>query len=286
LSAKTITPVLGEKSFSCPHCGALAHQSWSRIYGVDYENGASPRRPDPSIIDDVNNDPTLPDNRKRDIVHYFQRLFARRVFLETHESGEYLRSEIVNLHLSHCYSCGSYAVWLADALIYPKTQTEIEPNPDMPEPVRADFLEAADVVDASPRAAAALLRLCVQNLMLHLGLKGSRIDLDIAELLRRGLDARLRKALEAVRVVGERAVAPGRVDPQDDRNVAMKLFRVVNLIVDATITTPKHIDLICAAAKNAPPAAPATASAATPETAPTPAPELAPNATSEGAPSA
>jgi hypothetical protein len=249
VNAKTIPPALGEKSFSCPHCGAIAHQSWRRLYAAEYENGGAPHRPDPEVMEAARNDPTLTESRRRHILDYFERLFARSVFLETHESGEYLRNEAVNIHLSQCFNCGCYAVWLADELIHPRLPTEIEPSPDMPEAVRADFLEAAAIVDVSPRAAAALLRLALQTLTTQLGLRGANLDLDIAELVRRGLDLRLKKALEAVRVIGERAAYPGCVDALDDRAAALKLFRVVNMLVEATITTPRDIAEICATPK-------------------------------------
>ena len=37
MSGKTITPTLGSKSFSCPHCGAIAHQTWYCLFVEGYE---------------------------------------------------------------------------------------------------------------------------------------------------------------------------------------------------------------------------------------------------------
>jgi hypothetical protein len=65
---------------------------------------------------------------------------------------------IGNLNLSNCFSCKNFSVWLADELIHPTQTTKVEPHEEMPPNVKADFLEAASIVDLSPRGAAALLR--------------------------------------------------------------------------------------------------------------------------------
>ena len=111
----------------------------------------------------------------------------------------------------------------------------------MPADVKAIFLEANDILDKSPRGAAALLRLCVQSLMPHLGEKGKNINNDIASLVAKGLDTRIQKALDVVRVAGNYAVHPGQIDWDDDKTVATQLFGLLNLIVETQITQ-KHIE--------------------------------------------
>jgi hypothetical protein len=56
-----------------------------------------------------------------------------------------------------------------------------------------------------------------------------------------GLDGRIQKALDVVRVIGNKAVHPGQIDLRDDKATASKFFALVNLIVEATITSPKHV---------------------------------------------
>jgi hypothetical protein len=107
-------------------------------------------------------------------------------------------------HASRCYRCGGISLWRADELIYPLNHISIAPNEGMPADVKADFIEANEILDKSPRGAAALLRLCIQKLMIHLGEKGDKINDDIASLVRKGLDPRIQKALDVVRVVGNR----------------------------------------------------------------------------------
>lgn len=239
VSGKSVTPALGSKSFTCPHCGALAHQTWLRPYVDNYGKDQTPTMPAPDIFDVIRANRNLED--KETFIQYFKRILAREVFIETHNRSIYLVSELANVSISRCYSCNQFTLWVADRLIYPEEAFTIHPNEDMPHEIRLDFVEAASIVDQSPRGAAALLRLCLQKLTAHLGLKGKKLDDDIGTLVKNGLDGRIQKALDVVRVIGNQAVHPGQIDLRDDKATASELFTLVNLIVEATITSPKHI---------------------------------------------
>ena len=52
----------------------------------------------------------------------------------------------------------------------------------------------------------------------------------------------IQKALDAVRVIGNEAVHPGTLDLKDDRDTAIKLFKLVNIIADQVISNPKHVE--------------------------------------------
>ncbi len=240
MSGKAISPTLGSKSFTCPHCGAIAHQSWYQAYLDDYSRDNGPWHPEQQVIERIEKDEVIED--KQEFIDYFKRKIARELFRKPHKQTNYLNTELVNLHISLCYSCDRYGIWIADRMIYPSQLDKIQPNEEMPDEIRADFLEAASIVDQSPRGAAALLRLCIQELMLHLGLEAKDIDKNIGVLVKRGLDGRVQKALDVVRVIGNHAVHPGQIDLRDDRATATELFGLVNLIVEAMIATPKHVE--------------------------------------------
>ncbi len=146
-----------------------------------------------------------------------------------------------NLHLSQCFNCGKIAVWVHQSIASPATRFGPHPKPDMPPEVVVDFEEARSISNLSPRGAAALLRLCIQRLCIHLGQSGKNLDDDIAALVRKGLDPLVQKALDIVRVIGNEAVHPGELDPKDDVETVARLFDLVNSVTEQMISHPKNI---------------------------------------------
>jgi len=154
--------------------------------------------------------------------------------------------KVPNLKMGICKnpSCRRITIWIVEKMIYPLKSNAPFPLEDMPEDVKADFIEARDVLSMSPRSAAALLRLALQKLLVHLGESGDNINGDIASLVQKGLPASIQKALDSVRVIGNEAVHPGELDLKDDTETALKLFRILNVTVQSMITQPKEIDEI------------------------------------------
>jgi uncharacterized Zn-finger protein len=146
--------------------------------------------------------------------------------------------------MSICSYCTYVVVWNrgTQQIIEPSSSIAPMPSNDMPDDIKQDFEEARQIVGVSPRGAAALLRLCVQKLMIHLGEKGKDIDDDIASLVKKGLPVRIQQALDTVRVIGNESVHPGQMDLKDDRETALKLFSLINIIIQNRITEPKEIE--------------------------------------------
>ena len=241
--AKVIPPQLGLESFSCPHCHAIAQQTWFKVYAGDFEQDSKPQILRYEHIEKLDFTESISDDDDRRRAENFrQRLQKNILTCETIKYGAYHDVEMYNLWLSRCYSCSGFTVWLLDEIIYPAHHAEIVPHEDLPAALKEDFEEAASIISLSPRGAAALLRLCIQKLTPFLGEKGENINEDIGNLVRKGLDPRIQKALDAMRVIGNHAVHPGVLDLKDDKTTALTLFDLLNAIIAATISANKKID--------------------------------------------
>lgn len=141
-----------------------------------------------------------------------------------------------------CSHCNNYSVWNDGLMIYPVVSSAPMPNDDLSADVQVDYLEARNIASQSPRGAAALLRLCIQKICIELGEKGKDLNIDIGNLVKKGLPAQIQKALDVVRVIGNNAVHPGIVDLRDNQEIANKLFNLVNSICTAMITQPKELE--------------------------------------------
>lgn len=159
-------------------------------------------------------------------------------------NGYGLQYQNKNFQISNCEKCGFPTIWHGDKIVYPINSNSEPPNSDLPVEIQHDYDEARDICNLSPRGAAALLRLAIQKLCAHLGQPGKNINIDIKGLVEKGLPPKVQEALDSVRVIGNDAVHPGSIDLRDDREVANKLFKLVNFIAQKLITEPKEIDEI------------------------------------------
>jgi endogenous inhibitor of DNA gyrase (YacG/DUF329 family) len=149
-----------------------------------------------------------------------------------------------NIYISHCQYCGKISIWYEKELIYPDKASAPLPSEDLPQECYQDYMEARSIYNKSPRAAAALLRLVVQKLCAALGGKGKNINDDIKTLVGNGLPVTIQQSLDIVRVIGNNAVHPGQIDLNDKPEIAIALFKLINIIVEKMITDPKKINEI------------------------------------------
>lgn len=145
-----------------------------------------------------------------------------------------------------CDHCGGQSVWKRDPesntigeLVFPWAVTATAAHENMPADCLPEFEEAREICERSPRGAAALLRLCLQKLLGHIGGKGEHIDTDIKSLVAQGLDAHVQQALDVIRVTGNNAVHPLEMNLDDDRDSVVVLFEMINFIVEERIGRPQ-----------------------------------------------
>lgn len=222
--------------FNCPHpeCNVYAHQEWNRI--IHYSHS------------EVNSLPSYEERllapfNEPDWVRYSKEVGASTTAEPQYPATNYMPTthEVEYASLSRCSHCKKYAIWIKDKMVYPVVSLAPLPSDDMPKDVKAEYMEAASIVEASPRASSALLRLALQKLMPYLGEKGKRIDEDIENLVKKGLPIEIQQSLDCVRVIGNESVHPGELDLKDDKETAYSLFSLLNFIIYDRITKPKEI---------------------------------------------
>ncbi len=217
--------------FECPHCHVVAQQSWISRYQLS------------TTVFNIYNHLFL--NYRVSITDHSQQVIAK--FLETATSKfpddfDYFFSN--NLSIATCDSCCNYSLWVDEAMVFPRELPIEPPNEDLGEEIKSLYQEASTIFLDSPKGSTALLRLALQMLLKQIGKEGNNINNDIKELVESGLSSKIQKALDLLRVVGNNAVHPGQIDLNDNSEVALKLFKILNIIADEMITKPKEIDTL------------------------------------------
>jgi hypothetical protein len=206
------TPKHAKGEFHCPHCGVYAKQRWAHLSAVG--------------------DAYTIKNRYGDYDH------RSNIAGLTSTEGGLIESWTISI----CEHCEDLAVWLSTKMVHPRKILVEQPNNDLSPEIQADYLEAAHVLNDSPRSAAAILRLALQKLCQQLGEKGDNINNDIANLVKKGLNPAIQKSLDALRITGNNAVHPGELDLKEDQARVVKPFGLVNFIAEKMITEPNKID--------------------------------------------
>lgn len=156
----------------------------------------------------------------------------------------YRNTPYYEIYISHCTNkaCTNYCLWIDGKMVDPDMEGVPYPNEDLNEEIQEDYMEARSILSRSPRGSAALLRLAIQKLCRQLGEQGRDVNTDIANLVKKGLRQSIQKALDIVRVTGNESVHPGTLDMKDNREIALKLFELTNLIVEVMVSEPKRVD--------------------------------------------
>jgi hypothetical protein len=168
--------------------------------------------------------------------------FAIAGFVKRHPDPGNFRLWFPSISIAQCDKCNKPSIWVDGTLVFPESYGAPAPSPDMSGEIKNYYEEAQAIFSKSPRGAAALLRLAIQKLTVELGESGSNLDNDIGNLVKKGLPVRIQQALDGVRVIGNEAVHPGQIDINDNPEIALSLFTLVNLIIENMITRMKKVD--------------------------------------------
>lgn len=243
---KQVFPSVRETAFNCPHCGALAKQFWYSLR-ADRQGEKQPLPIDLDRRKKINFDEVEDLDERERLSKWADTMMKGHPFFEKGENGNYTFQHLRNTSVSECFNCKDISIWIYDKLVYPQRGEAPPANPDLSDEIRRDYDEASSILDLSPRGSAALIRLAIQKLCKELGKPGENLNKDIGALVTDGLDPRIQKALDVVRVLGNNAVHPGQIDLRDDRATAESLFCLLNLIAEKMISEPKHVDEVYAA---------------------------------------
>jgi len=226
-----LTPSFRGNKFQCPHCQVVSQQEW---FDVDIASSSANK-----IIKHVFYD------YRAHIKDYQQNAISNFID-EVEAANNRHMSEFVpdGFSVATCSSCGDISIWVNQEIVYPKQTPVAPPNADMEQEIQDLYVEASTIVVDSPKGATAILRLALQLLLKQLGKSGKNINNDIKELVTEGLSPKIQQALDLLRVVGNNAVHPGQIDLEDGRDIALKLFHILNFIADEMITKPKELDLL------------------------------------------
>lgn len=143
----------------------------------------------------------------------------------------------------YCTHCRRFSIWYQGKMIYPDFSGIEPPNEDLSDDIVRDYEEAASILQKSPRGSAALLRLAIQKLCLELSGK-KNLNEAIAKLVKQGLPKKIQQSMDTLRVIGNEAVHPGKLDLKDDTETAEALFRLLNFVSEKMITEPREIEAI------------------------------------------
>lgn len=146
-----------------------------------------------------------------------------------------------NWSFTVCASCSEPVLWRGEQMAWPTHPSGPVPHADMPESVLPIYDEARQVAGASPRSAAALLRLALETIVNELEPGGGSLNDKTGRLRQRGLRQQVIDAMDVLRVFGNNGAHIGEIDLNDGRDTVVSLFVVLNLVVESVITSERQV---------------------------------------------
>jgi Domain of unknown function (DUF4145) len=224
---KYVAPNLETAAFNCPHCHVLCPQEWYRILKDKDDNG------NPSYA--VRK--TLPPKQQ------FYQSEMVRVPVGNAELHINLEGNLEGFRITQCTNpdCQKEAIWEGNRMIYPLVSPAPLAHEDMPKKVKDIYNKARNVFPISHESSSAMLRLALEELLMTIDNSSKSISEKIDRLIKKGqFPIEAIQAMDSIRVFGNEAVHPGKIQLDEPEEVALFLFELMNDIVEETISKPKR----------------------------------------------
>ena len=203
---KYYIPEYFKGSFNCPCCGVFAEQRWCFLGSRNFDSSK----------------------------YCINGRYIGPKFMGITYLGD-------SFSASRCEHCKEWVLWNSQKIIYPRSITVESPNPDMPEVAKKLYMESAQILQDSPRASAALLRLALQEILNEVVEGGEKNSInDNIRILSEGVDETTQKALDLIRINGNNAAHLGEIQIEEENTEYM--YKLLNIIVQKTISDKKQID--------------------------------------------
>jgi Domain of unknown function (DUF4145) len=226
MASQEIEPRLGAESFSCPHCNAVAHHDWFSLF-LKPENATeiAVLTLEAAMLAKGEEGDELIERLKDNVLTY------------EYQDPRTLKVKLVNLHVSRCYSCKGFAIWVRDRLVFPirgKEPPDIIEG-DFKEVIKGDFKEieedktaddiqeATAIFNSSPKGAAALIRICIRKMMPLLEQSSKSLDDNISSLVRKGLEVEIQQSMDLRQVLRQSPLKPTQFD-EEGNETATRMF--------------------------------------------------------------
>ena len=117
------------------------------------------------------------------------------------------QDQLSQLQMCRCTNCSEVIILFKGNMIYPLGATRPPCPAEVPDPIAKDYKEACLVEPYSQKAAAALARRCLQNVLHDQGIKKKDLNQEIDEVITK-LPSHLSEAIDAIRHIGNFATHP------------------------------------------------------------------------------
>lgn len=111
------------------------------------------------------------------------------------------------LEVSRCTACGKNVIFWHNQMILPLGSSRPHCPKEVPKNIAKDYEESCLVEHLSPKAAAALARRCLQNMLHEQGIKKRDLSEEIKEAMKK-LPSHLSEAIDSIRNIGNFGTHP------------------------------------------------------------------------------